>query len=394
MEGIGDVFEQDGAANGQQQQLPPNWNYQYEAAVGRQRADFKKLAPSYIRTNMSWDQYMDLFTTEKSDYSLLTDEDFKKILYSKLTGEAFQMASPEYHPLKPDLKPLTFQHYAKKLGNLFEPESESGQAKLIFEQRIQLQGEHPADYFQNKLGLFHRAYKRSHRDYQFFYNKVIVGLVNQEMRNFLRLQIPKPVENFKLFRESMMEIATVVRRKYLDGEIGEAEAMGAESYAIVQSVKTNQARNEAINALTGQKPKGHCYFCRSREHYIAQCPRKAAGLPAVVSSFGDKKEVPTVVNKNKYQGVKNTMGTSFPSSKPRNNYQHIRKQKGRTGRIMFVYEDIEGELQCEPVEEEEGTSDYTLEEKEDKTDDAVNMIEDAEDHSEGDYIPGSFLGQN
>ncbi len=394
MNNIGDVFEQEAEAN-VQQQLPPNWNHQYESALGRQRADFKKLAPCYIRSNMSWDQYMDLFTTEKADYNLLTDADFKKILYSKLTGEAFQMASPEYHPLKPDFRILAFQHYAKKLGNLFEPESESGQAKLIFEQRIQLQGEHPADYFQSKLGLFHRAYKKSHRDYQFFYNKVIIGLVNQEMRNFLRLQIPKPVENFKLFRDSMMEIATVVRRKYLDGEIGEAEAMGAESYAVIQTVKTTVPRGEAIHALTGQKPRGQCYFCKSKEHYIAQCPRKAAGLPAVVSTFSDKREAPTPATK-KFQAVKNTTGTTFPPNRQRSNFQQMRKQRGRTGRIMFVYEDTEGELQCEHVDEEEALINLPQEETEETTDGATTTVgqEDTEDHSESDYIPGSFLGQN
>ena len=274
---IGNVFEQPGL--NPPSSLPVGWNYEYENALGRQRADFKQLAPRFERGKMSWDMFMDLFVTETTDYKLLGDADFKKILYSKLTGEAFQMASPDYHPMKPDFKDLSFIHYAKKLGNLFEPECESGQVKLTFERRIQLQGEHPADYFQNKLSLFHRAYKKSHRDYEFFYNRTIKGLINQEMKNHLRLNLPKPIDNYKLFRENILEIATVVRRKHLDGEISEAEAIGAESYAIIN--KAQQNPGVTLNALSNSKIRS-CYHCKDPTHILSQCPRKAAGLPLVL----------------------------------------------------------------------------------------------------------------
>ena len=392
--GIGDVFAENAVAN---PQFPAGWNPQYENALGRQRADFKKLAPKFVRGQMPWDMFMDLFTTEKADYQLLGDVYCKKILYSKLTGEAFQMASPEYHPGKPEYRDLSFLHYAKKLGNLFEPESESGQAKLTFEQRVQLQGEHPSDYFQSKIGLFHRAYKKTHRDYEFFYNKVIIGLINQEMRNHLRLNLPKPLENTKAFRDKMMDIATVVRRKYLDGEISEAEAMGAEAYATIQLSDVNGARVESINAFSGQQ-KGNCYHCRSKDHYIAQCPRKAAGLPATVSSFQDKREsyLPVlypVVRKVRSTGPKNTMSITLPNNKPKNRFQQFRKQKGKAGRIMFVYEE-EGELQCEPVEEEEDINVAPASTEQEEAQEGVNIVEDQEEYSESDYIPGSFLGQN
>ena len=157
---------------------------------------------------MSWDPYMNLFTTEKSDYSLLTDDDFKKILYSKSTDEASKITSPDFLPLKPYFQPLTLHHSAKKLGNLFEL---GGQVKLIFEQKIQLQGEHPTDYPQNKLGSFHHTNKKLKRDHQFIYIKMILGLLNQDVRNCLCFQTPEPVENFKLLRESMMKIASVVQ---------------------------------------------------------------------------------------------------------------------------------------------------------------------------------------
>ncbi len=378
LQNIGNVFDQ--------QESPPNWSHQYENALGRQRADFKKLAPSYICINMIWDPYMNLFTTEKSDYSLLTDDDFKKILYSKPTDEASKITSPDFLPLKPYFQPLTLHHSAKKLGNLFEL---GGQVKLIFEQKIQLQGEPPTDYPQNKLGSLHHTNKKFQRDYQFIYIKMILGLLNQDVRTCLCFQTPEPVENFKLLRESMMKIASVVQYKHLKGEMEEAEAKSSQFLSAVQTVKTNIPRSEVVNTLIGQKLKGYCHFHKNKEHNIAQCPRKATELLTVAPSFGDKIEVSAVVSKNMYQEVRNTMSTSLPSNKSRNNHQHMSQQKGRTGKIMFVYEDTEGELQCEPVEEQE-RSEYTLEEKEDKTEDTVNKVEDTRDHSEGDYISGSF----
>ena len=381
--------EQEYQAAAADPRIPDGFNFQIENALGHQLSNFKKAATKYYRGQLTWDMYMDLFTTELSDYSLLKDIHTKKVLYSKLQDEAFQMASPEYHPGKPDYVNLTLLEYAKKLGELFEPESESGQAKLSFEHRVQNPGEHPGDYFQHKLGLFHKAYKMNHRDYDYFYGKVIVGLTNQEMRNYLRLHYPKPLENTKAFRSSLMEIGTIVRRKFIDGEISEAETMGAEAYTIIQA---SRGKNESINALYGQKPRGVCYHCKSKDHFIAQCPRKAAGLPATVSAFPVKDESNNQVNRLRFNGPTRT----FPSNKPKvykKPFQPFHKQKGKQGRVMFVYEDEEGELQCEAVEgeipEEENNAD-DLEE----TPEGVHMIENQDDFTESDYMPGSFLGQN
>lgn len=369
--------------------IPASYNLTVEGAIGYQRANLKKSAPKYYRGQLTWDMYMDLFTNEVSDFPLLKSVDTKKILYSKLQDEAFQMASPEYHPSKDEFKDLTLKDYAKKLGDLFEPESESGQAKLSFEHRVQNQGEHPGDYFQHKLGLFHKAYKTNHRDYDYFYGKVIVGLTNQEMRNYLRLNLPKPLDNTKVFRNSLMEIATIVRRKFIDGEISEAEAMGAEAYATIQA---SGGKIESINALYGQRPKGVCYHCKSKDHFIAQCPRKAAGLPATVSAFPEKDEGNNQINKVRFNGSRK----QFPTNKPKGfkkPYQPFHKQKGKQGRVMFVYEDEEGELQCEDLEQDVAKEENPSEEQEESTE-GVHLVQTPEDFTESDYVPGSFLGQN
>ncbi len=359
-------------------------------------ANFKKLAPKYIHGEISWDLFMDRFTLEVSDYTLLTIMDTKKVLYSKLTGEAYEMASPQFNPTNDTYKNMDLKEYAKALGNLFEPASESGQAKIVFEQRVQIAGEHPTVYFQHKLGLFMKAYKAEHRDFDYFYSKTIIGLINQEMRDYLRLMIPEDLTNTQRFREKIITVATMVRRKYLDGEINEADALGAEAFAIpsqhANKIGTSLGqKNSTIHAIAGMKPRV-CYHCRSKEHFIAQCPRKAAGLPAAVQ---------TLQGENSYTKKVRFQGTT-PSSQNQQKFKTMRKkkfegykQKGKTGRVMFVFEDENGDLQCEQLEEEAAeTADKTGSEDPFEDTNGVNVVEDNEEpgYTESDYVHGAFLG--
>ncbi len=346
--------------------------------------NLKRLAPRFVLGEQSWDLYMDRFLLEVSDYNLLTNMDVKKVLYSKLSGEAYEMASPQFNPTNDTYKNMDVKEYAKALGNLFEPASESGQAKIVFEQRVQIAGEHPTVYFQHKLGLFKKAYKAEHRDYEYFYSKLIIGLINQEMRNHLRLMIPEDMTNTQKFRQNIISVATMVRRKYIDGEIHESEALGAEAFAI-PSQYANKTRtslgqkNSTIHAIAGMKPRV-CYHCRSKEHFIAECPRKAAGLPAAVQSLQRDKEtynsfIPTE-KKNKKKGS--------------NMMQH----NGKTGKMMFVFEDENGDLQCEELEEDSSKVDEETDHR-NPEDEAlgVNFIAENEElgFSESDFIPGSFV---
>lgn len=358
-------------------------------------ANLKKLAPKYIKGEQSWDLYMDRFMLETSDYNLLTDTDIKKVLYSRLIGEAYEMASPQFNPTNDTYKNMEVKAYATALGNLFEPASESGQAKIVFEQRKQIAGEHPTVYYQHKLGLFMKAYKAEHRDFEYFYGKVIIGLINQEMRNYLRMLIPEDLTNTQKFREKIVSVATMVRRKYLDGEISESDALGAEAFSIpsqyANKIETSLGqKNFTINAMTGMKPRT-CYHCKSKEHFIAQCPRKAAGLPATVQALSSDQTNPKRVT---FEGTSNPFNGNQKYKNMKKKNQSKFQQKGKTGRIMFVYEDDNGELQCEQVSED-------IEEEEPETEQnasdthGINIVEDNEyqGYTESDYVPGVFLGQ-
>ena len=347
--------------------------------------NLKRLAPRFVLGEHSWDIYMDRYLLEVSDYNLLTNMDIKKVLYSKLSGEAYEMASPQFNPTNDTYKEMNVKEYAKALGNLFEPASESGQAKLMFEQRVQIAGEHPTVYFQHKLGLFMKAYKTEHRDFDHFYSKFIIGLINQEMRDYLRLMIPEDLTNTQKFREKIITVATMVRRKYLDGEINESDALGAEAFAIpsqyANKIGTSLGKkNSTIHAISGMKPRV-CYHCRSKEHFIAQCPRKAAGLPAAIQSLKRDKE---------------TYNSFIPTEKKdKKKGSNMLQQKGKTGKMMFVFEDKNGDLQCEELEEDPSKVDEETD-HENSEDEAlgVNFIAENEElgFTESDFIHGSFVG--
>ena len=347
--------------------------------------NLKRLAPRFVLGEHSWDIYMDRYLLEVSDYNLLTNMDIKKVLYSKLSGEAYEMASPQFNPTNDTYKEMNVKEYAKALGNLFEPASESGQAKLMFEQRVQIAGEHPTVYFQHKLGLFMKAYKTEHRDFDHFYSKFIIGLINQEMRDYLRLMIPEDLTNTQKFREKIITVATMVRRKYLDGEINESDALGAEAFAIpsqyANKIGTSLGKkNSTIHAISGMKPRV-CYHCRSKEHFIAQCPRKAAGLPAAIQSLKRDKE---------------TYNSFIPTEKKdKKKGSNMLQQKGKTGKMMFVFEDENGDLQCEELEEDPSKVDEeTDNENPDNEELGVNFIAENEElgFTESDFIHGSFVG--
>ena len=122
------------------------------------------------------------------------------------------------------------------------------------------------------------------------------------------------------------------------------------------------------------RPRGVCYHCESKDHFIAQCPRKAA----TVSAFPEKNEGNNQINKvcfNKSKGYKNP-------------YQPF--HKGKQGRVMFVYEDEEGELQFKDIEQDEAKEENPSEEQEESTE-GIHLVRTPEDFTESDYVPGSFF---
>ena len=388
----------------------------------KEAQNLEKNAPKFVLGEMPWATFMDNFQEVQTRYPLVDPTKAKSILYTSLKGQAFALASPDYNPRTNSAYiTLSFEDYATKVGELFEPAAEAEQTKLEFEERYQRSGEHPNLYFRDKKNLFYRAYAATMRDWNFFYNKVIAGLINQEMKNGMRLFNPEPISNHESFRTRLMQMATIVRRRYLEGEITEAEALGAEAHASIASYRSAGSQElslggapkikaEPINALGGAttqgKRPGRCYYCLGKDHFIAQCPRKAAGLAPTVQYVEPTQE--ETINMLR-TGQRRTYFDAKTGSKfrhqegGRNRYNS--KPNGSNGnngnrfnrRIAVVYENEEGTTIAEDSELYETTEEEDIKPPAtEPVEDGVNALhleqQGKEDFTETGFVPGSFLG--
>lgn len=395
---IGAFGQQPGGAN----MMDPHERAQLAKEQRQNEYKFMEIAPKFNVGELQWDIYMDHFLSVARSKNVIREEVLKLALYNSMRGQALKMVTPRFNPAQDPNAAMGFYAYASLIGEVFEPKAESEAAKLAFESRVQQIGEHPMQYYLEKLALFERAFKSQIRDYNYLYQRVIKGLVNQEMKHQLRYKIPTPVHDTNQFKESLVFVANVVRRMYMDGEISEADALGAEAFATIPSYNYNKIETtlgkavkvegvHAVNTNGMNKGKGKCYHCGSKDHFIAQCSRKAAGLPAAVQAI-QLEEAVEAVGSQQPQQFKKTFypkkirKPGFQSFKPgnRSNKQNPKKFNKR---VMYVYEDDQGESFCEPVSD--------TDENQEQEGDEVNAVleENEEGHSEADFIPGVFLGK-
>ena len=177
------------------------------------------------------------------------------MLFGCMMGNATKLAYPKYEPEDNDIESV--EHYAARLKNLFEPETESEQMKLNYEARVQVVGEHPTAYYQAKTAMFQQAYKPAMRDYHDFYNSVICGLLNQEMRSYLRRHLSRPLEDTEAFRSEILEISTIIRQQLKDVEINANIAVGAKAftsgYNYHMAANIQGSTKETINMVNNHK---------------------------------------------------------------------------------------------------------------------------------------------
>ena len=410
-------------------------------ALARDANNFGRVAPKFRLGEQTWDVFYLSFKIAASRFVHLDDEMCKNILFSSLQGEALTLACPDFDPTLPDFVNKTSGEYAKDLQELFEPAAESEQMRLEFEHRYQFPGEHPEMYFRDKHRMFNRAYAVPLRDYNLFYDKVITGLINQKMKDSLREFKPVPLNDTKAFREKLIFLANVQRRRLMAGEITEQEALGAEAHASnityrtqlrtalnpttpappgwkAEGWKVKQEPVYAVNALNpkGTRPRGVCFHCGSKEHFVAQCPRKASGLAPVVNAaeVRDEEEdqveqeaVQYVRNQNPYrpQQVRRSFGTTGPARtsqgggyKPSRGATTAMRGRKFNRRIAFIYEDENGQTLHEEIPDHEagGVQEPAgrVEGVEECTAgvNTLHLDEQPEYYSEGDFIPGAFLG--
>ena len=369
----------------QTQYLPINSNMEDLKAADKLRAAIGE----YRHTNdPDWVMFMDRFWSGLRSYHISTEQ-AKLTLYMSLRGNAYQLACPF---MNPSLFPHdnTYQ-YAARLEEMFQPQGEIGQLKMAFEARVQRPGEHALTYYQQKINLFLRAYPAHAHDYEMFYTKVVSGMTNQHMRQYLRVRYPQPRQNIYSFRSEISLAATMVRRMLEDGEISEREAAGAEMYdSIPEGGQPNSGPSSKIHHLGGdnQPSSKTCYHCGSADHFIAQCSRKASGLPPVNQAVQPQTTKVGVVKTQQANGGRGRGGKTRGATRGRgrgrggkSTQSRLYKFRRTDGRISLIQEDENGVL-CETHTEEPMTP----------ASGGVNQVGEEVEAFANEYANSPFLG--
>ena len=210
----------------------------------------------------------------------------------------------------------------------------------------------------------------------------------------------------------------VIRKRYLDGEISQAEAMGCEVHSTSASYRACKPivnmpiikSEPGVNATENSKPR-LCFYCRKAGHFMAQCPRKNSGLSPAAAAVeseakdanvenedaeNDDEEVNYVRNAQSAQRYRrensNRRYEDKQNAKPYDNRyrkpSYNKKKNYRFNpRVAVVYEDETGNL-C--VDDHEDATEIVDEKP------GVNVVEMAEQYEDGyteaDFIPSAFLG--
>lgn len=378
------------------------------ANLKREEDRFWKKNPLFFLGKETWGVFMNDFNL--ASRLIYDDQTKKQLLFQCLRGEAKILASNELYPTLRANEVLTFEQYQKKMNELFEPTSESENAKLEFTERQQLVGERPTTYFTVKQNLFDRAWPEEMRDMQFFFDETTKGLLNETMKASLWTM---QFRSYSEYKDKLQFLAGMVQKRYRAKEIAQSDTIGAETFTVGQQVTTSDGyqmvkMEPGIHALSEEDKV--CFYCRKKGHFVRNCPRKIAGLTAPAAAIeegdddedkdeeADAQEVNFIRNgrvvRGRVSGFRrnNRFPRSNPYRKPttRNDNRQVRFKE--LSRIGVIYTDPEGvqyiqEEEDEPIDDEEhdneGVNTIDLDEQQDR-----------EDYSEADFIPHPFLGMS
>ena len=378
--------------------------------------ELMKIAPRFNLGRDPWDVYLAIFNNVADVYDTLSHQGLKKVLFNSIEGEARMLIVQELTPNGALCNAMDIVQYAEKLQSVFEPAGESEQMRLEYRARYQLPGEHAELYFMDKHRMFTRAYNANIRDYSAFFEEVIQGLTNQIMKEEMRrVRTTNTAAGVEEFRNELLFVSNLIRKRYCAGEISQAEALGAEALLLSNSYRSGARtattrthfKDEPINALRSgrDKPSNRCYHCNSKDHYIGQCPRKAAGLAPTVEAVQEVVSQPPEtleVNGTRYvrqpyvQGKTNSNWKRNPAqmnspAKPGTHPQRMDKVSRKFNRhIAYVYEDEHGNSHYDEELHDEGDDVQADGAKALKS--GVNTIPAQLDLDEEDFIPAHFLG--
>jgi hypothetical protein len=375
------------------------WEYPDAHRCARSENEFRKVAPRFRFGQESWDIFIESFKSVSQGYPSSTTM-WKNILYNSLEGEAKTLACPDMDPSKEPMKSMTGLEYADILRNLYEPEAESSMMQLSFISRVQQSGEHVTTYFKFKLGMYKRAYPENARYWPSFYDEVTKGLINPLIKLDMRKFTPNPISDTSKFLNHLLLCTSALQKAFLSQEISEQEIMGCEARPTMvayQGIRGDRGypaiKTEPVNAINHQNKT--CYACGSREHFIAQCPKKQGSKRYNVNNLQEAVQYDETEEQS--VGINNVVPKTYVYRSSPGGFKRNQTKSKPFRKFVAVVEDSEGNLILEE-ELEEGNSIKHAHGKATTTAPAVNAVgpevdsDETHAHVENDYVPSSFLG--
>lgn len=390
--------------------LPVYDRTEYE--MTKQDFEFRKAAPKFNYPHEEWDSYFAKFT-QLGRMQNINHAVMKSVMYASLNTAAINIAGPEYSPDRPRLTVLNFQQYAEVLRRLFEPEAEQSHMLTAYRARAQLSGEHVADYVHAKVRMFKRAHHGRARDWPGLYEDLIRGLLNNTVKMQMRLEKPpRPIDDYQQVLDNIIHHTSALANAGLAGEKSAAELIGCETIrpkmtglaagnvqpgvgvSIKQEIGAIGAIMDPATINAFQSKQKACFHCRQKDHFIANCPRKKAGLGPVNNVEKEEEEDdPDDINYVKLmKGLYN---------KPRNYSSHKKTNEKRTDYKIRKQKWINHLMSLAKDEEESGSDSGDEEPKKSSTGEAaesqtpaaarVNTIHELEAEDSA-LVPDYFLG--
>ena len=275
------------------------------ATFQRNTDSFKKGRPYFHMGSQTFSQFMEYFdiALKEAQFEPPLEGDtavpaiekekkavYKRLLFNSLAGEARKLASRRANPEKGDeMVKMTFTEYAEKLRLLFEPPSESEASRQEFLSRVQQRGENPLMYFSDKIALWERAWSAEQRDIVTLVDETTAGLLNEDLRREMRRSHARSEADYD--RDLRFAINSI-RKQLIAGELPHNDGEGLELQSSTMSylggrqhlsLQPPQVKEEPVFAIArrGAANRGRCFHCLKLGHFIAACPRKKAGLPAI-----------------------------------------------------------------------------------------------------------------
>ena len=279
-----------------------------EEQARRDYREFSKVKPTFERGRDRWVDFAHRFNGTRIEYGV-NDQQAKWVLFNAIIGASSRLVISSMDPTVGDWAEMTFQTYMQRMGEKFTPASESIQMEAEYKARKQGKNEDVQNYINAKYELFQSAYPDAPpRAVAEFYRETTKGFLNKTVRDQMFFYKAPSVEAFGARAVSLVQVERM-KIKLGDSDTTSMDGLIPVTKPMNEEINRKKPEPMDVDALTNRYAdeeeddgeewcecaamqekgfRGPCYYCSRQGHMVRSCPRKAAGLPKVLSPVNDR----------------------------------------------------------------------------------------------------------